>query len=185
MSILGVKPRWIALSATGAALGLMAFAVLAEPDPRLVWNGSASVPRGLYGIENRAPQRGELVLARAPESALSVAVLRGYLPFDMPVVKRLVAVPGDEICRFGAEISINGSVVATAQIRDLQGRFMPSWRGCVRLDDGEVFLLADHPHSFDGRYWGKSDRAAILGVAHPVWIFGEGAGRVSREDEAG
>ena len=182
---LGVRPRWIALSATGAALGLMAFAVFADPDIRLVWNGSASVPRGLYGIEDRAPKRGELVLARAPESALRVAISRGYLPSDMPVVKHLVAVEGDEICRFGTEISINGTVVATAQIRDLEGRLVPSWRGCERLDDGEVFLLADHPHSFDGRYWGKSDGADIHGVAHPVWTFGDSASRVSREEDAG
>ncbi len=179
------SPRWIALSATGAALGLMAFAVFAESGLRVVWNGSASVPRGLYGIENRAPQLGELVLARAPVAALRVAVSRGYLPYDMPVLKRLVAVGGDEICRLGAEITINGSVVATAQIRDLEGRLMPAWRGCEQLSKGEVFLLADHPHSFDGRYWGKSDGTAILGVAHPVWTFGEGADRVSCEDQAG
>ena len=185
MSIFCVRPRWVALSATGAALGLMAFAVYAEPDPRVVWNGSASVPRGVYGIEKRTPERGELVLARAPDAALRVAVSRGYLPSDMPVVKRLVAVEGDEICRIGAEISINGTVVATAQIHDLEGRLMPSWRGCERLDEGEVFLLADHPHSFDGRYWGRSDQDAILGVAHAVWTFGESTRGVSREDEAG
>ncbi len=185
MSGLRGAPRWIALSATGAALGLVAFAVFAEPHPRVVWNGSASVPRGFYGIEGRAPKRGELVLARAPDHGLRVAISRGYLPSDMPVVKRLAAVQGDEICRIGGEILINGTVVATAQIRDLESRLMPSWRGCERLGEGEVFLLADHPHSFDGRYWGKSACADIHGVAHPVWTFGESARRVSREDEAG
>ncbi len=176
--------RRIALLTTGAGLALMAFAVFAEPDPRLVWNGSASVPRGLYWIENRPPQRGDLVLARAPEMALRLGVWRGYLPSEMPVVKRLVGLQGDEICRLGRAVSVNGRAVALAHLRDLEGRLMASWRGCFQLGEGEVLLLADHPHSFDGRYWGKSDHAGILGVAHPVWTFGVSAGGESGGDKA-
>lgn len=176
--------RRIALLTTGAGLALMAFAVFAKPEPRLVWNGSASVPRGLYWIENRPPQRGDLVLARAPDAALRLGVARGYLPSEMPVVKRLVGVEGDEICRLGRVVSVNGRGVALAQLRDLEGRLMPSWRGCVQLSEGEVLLLADHPRSFDGRYWGKSDDAAISGVAIPVRTFGVSAVGVSGGNKA-
>lgn len=177
--------RWRALAAGGLSLAAIAFAVLVDPVPRLVWNGSASVPRGLYWVETRPPERGDLVLAELSDAALTLSVSRAYLPFAMPVVKRIAALEDDEICRNGPVISVNGAVRVEAVLRDLEGRLMPAWRGCRRLEPGEVFLLADHPHSFDGRYLGASKTDAILGVAHPVWTLGDGGSAIERGETAG
>jgi len=180
----GFAHRW-ALAAGGLSLAAIAFAALADPVPRLIWNGSASVPRGLYWIEHRPPERGDLVLSELSDAALTLSVSRGYLPFVMPVVKRIAALEGDEICRNGPVISVNGAVRAEAVLRDLEGGLMPAWRGCRSLEAGEVFLLADHPHSFDGRYLGASKTDAILGVAHPIWTVGDGVSATEREETAG
>ena len=48
---------------------------------------------------------------------------------------------------------------------------MPVWSGCRVLKDGEVFLLADHPKSFDGRYFGVTKTSRIIGVTRPLWTF--------------
>jgi type IV secretory pathway protease TraF len=46
---------------------------------------------------------------------------------------------------------------------------MPFWQGCRVLQTGEVFVLADHPGSFDSRYFGPLDTASIAGRAVLLW----------------
>jgi hypothetical protein len=66
---------------------------------------------------------------------------------------------------------INGQVLAEVFDKDREGRPLPSWEGCIRLVDGEFFLLQPHPYSFDSRYFGPVMRCDILGVARPLWTW--------------
>ncbi len=44
---------------------------------------------------------------------------------------------------------------------------------CRALRAGELFLLsATNPASFDSRYSGPIDAAAVLGRAQPMWTWG-------------
>jgi type IV secretory pathway protease TraF len=70
---------------------------------------------------------------------------------------------GDTVCAEGSAVSVNGETVAERGQVDAAGNPLPSWSGCVVLEAGEVFLLGDHPGSFDGRYWGVSDLAELGG----------------------
>lgn len=136
---------------------------------KLVWNASPSVPTGLYVINNTAPSRGDLVFVQLPKWAQIIADQRRYLPSNVPALKRIFALSDDRVCRFGRSIFINNVEVATAHLTDKQLRKMPHWSGCRTLLDDEVFLLADHPNSFDGRYFGITKMSEIIGVAHPIW----------------
>jgi conjugative transfer signal peptidase TraF len=136
---------------------------------KMVWNTSVSVPTGLYTIKNRPPVRGDLVLVRLPEHARELAGQRSYLPTDIPALKRVAALDGDIVCRFGRAVSANGETVAIARMNDGFAFIMPLWSGCVKLNDGQVFLLSHHPKSFDGRYFGVTDMAEVMGVAAPLW----------------
>ena len=136
---------------------------------KLVWNASPSVPTGLYVINNTVPSRGDLVFVPLPEWAQLIADQRRYLPLNVPALKRVTALSGDRVCRFGRSIFVNRVEVATARFTDSQLRYMPHWRGCRTLLDDEVLLLADHPNSFDGRYFGVTKTTGIIGVAHPIW----------------
>lgn len=86
----------LALSLLG--LGLIGLAALARPAPWLVWNASASAPIGLYRVLPGKPASGDLVLVRTPDSARQLAAERGYLPHDVPLVKRVAALDGDTVC---------------------------------------------------------------------------------------
>ena len=46
---------------------------------------------------------------------------------------------------------------------------MPRWTGCRRLSGGEYFLLMDSPLSFDGRYFGVTQRKDLVGRAVLLW----------------
>lgn len=151
----------------GTAIPVLALAVasLVSLPKKLIYNASASVPIGFYWIDQRPILRGDYVYVRVPERVRGLVIERGYLPPNVPLLKRVVGLDGDRICRVADEISVNGSVVATAKKRDGQGREMPDWRGCHILTKQTVFLLQDHPQSFDGRYFGPVDRRLIIGRA--------------------
>jgi conjugative transfer signal peptidase TraF len=137
----------------------------------MIWNASASVPLGLYVINPSATARvGDTVIARVPARFRPMAATRHYLPLDVPLVKHVAAGAGDEICALGPRIFINGLPVADRKAVDGRGRAMPWWEGCRRLGVGQLFLLmAASPDSFDGRYFGPSERSDIVGTARLVW----------------
>jgi conjugative transfer signal peptidase TraF len=158
---------WLFVSAIGVAL--VSVSATHFVPKRLVWNASPSVPTGLYRIENGTPKRGDIVLVELPEPYKTIADQRGYLPKNLPALKRVRALSGDQVCRFGRKVSINGATVSVAQLHDIRGLKLPEWSGCRTLKSYEVFLLTDHPKSYDGRYFGPVDRSAITGIAHPLW----------------
>src|SRR3546814_6263031 len=79
---------------------------------------------------------------------------RHYLPIGVPLMKHVVALPGQWACRVGAVVSVDGNRVAIAKSHDRMGRPLPSWQGCHRVRTDELFLLNPAPDSLDGRYFG-------------------------------
>ena len=164
------RRAWRALIFGVTMLSVLATSASLVPTPRLVWNASASAPIGFYWRIAGAPSRGDLVLARAPLWARKLAAERRYLPIGVPIVKRVAAVAGDVVCASGDAISVNGRLVAHRFASDRMGRPLPQWEGCQILDAGEFFLLmADAPDSFDGRYFGVTERRDIIGRLVPLW----------------
>jgi type IV secretory pathway protease TraF len=80
----------------------------------------------------------------------------------------VAAVPGQVVCRQGLELRVDGARIALARWRDRRGRELPDWQGCRPLGAREVFLLAPHPDSLDGRYFGPTPRRFVLGRAVPL-----------------
>lgn len=163
------RRRWAAIVAP--VIGIVVVSVELPIAPRLVWNPSASAPIGLYAVAPGAtPRRGDFVIVRVPATMRALAASRRYIPINVPLVKHVGAVAGDKVCAAGTVVSIDGSVAAIRRARDGAGRPMPWWRGCRRVGPDEVFLLSpDAPASFDGRYFGVSPSADIIGTARLLW----------------
>ncbi|MDE8652171.1 S26 family signal peptidase [Novosphingobium album (ex Liu et al. 2023)] len=160
--------RRIAVLAAGGAV-LLASAVF-PPTPRLVWNASASAPIGLYAVSPEdLAEAGDMVIARVPAPHRRLAATRRYLPMNVPLVKRVAAAAGDEVCALGQEIFVNGRWTAERRVADGAGRPMPMWSGCVRLRGRQLFLLMDTPASFDGRYFGVTEGIDVIGKARLLW----------------
>jgi conjugative transfer signal peptidase TraF len=144
--------------------------VALSPPPLLLWNASASTPRGLYRVLPGARiHRGDSAIASLPERYRTLAARRGYLPLGVPLVKRVAAVPGDRICARGATISIDGKTAAIRKKLDARGRKLPASSGCAVLRSGEYLLLGESPWSFDGRYFGPTRSTDIIGRAVLLW----------------
>jgi conjugative transfer signal peptidase TraF len=133
-------------------------------------NASASVPIGLYRIEKHPAKRDEIAVLQLPEWAALIASERHYLPRNAWLMKLVVALHGEIICRFGVHVFVDGKLIAQALAADKMHRPMPSWRGCRRLSLDQFFLLSRHRDSFDSRYFGTVDGALVAGTAKPILI---------------
>ncbi|MGH8514982.1 MAG: S26 family signal peptidase, partial [Gammaproteobacteria bacterium] len=91
--------RSITLTAMAGIAALMPLTSF-KPAPVLVWNASESVPVGLYYVQPAgALFVTTLVLAMPPEPLASSLVQAGYLRRGVPLLKRILAVPGQSVCR--------------------------------------------------------------------------------------
>jgi conjugative transfer signal peptidase TraF len=158
-------------AAIGLGTGLLALTIAIPPSPRLVWNASASAPIGLYAVDPEASiQVGNMVVAWLPDGWRALAARRRYLPANVPLVKQVAAVAGDQVCAVGAHVRVNGRPIVERRSTDAAGRPLPWWRGCIRLRQGQFFLLMrDSPASFDGRYFGPTEGAQLVGKAILLW----------------
>ena len=160
------RSRILAAIAAGA---LFTAAPLHGKTPWLVWNASPSVPLGLFRIDLAPVRRSDLVLIRLPPDVAELAARRNYLPRSAYLIKFVLAVAGDQVCRLGDRILVRGVFAARALTRDGLGRPMPRWQGCRQLASGDLFLLADNQRSFDSRYFGVVSARDVVGRAVLLW----------------
>lgn len=164
---------WKTLLATSAAAMSLALTAVTPPAPWLMWNTTASAPVGLYRLApTKHPAVGDLVVAQPPEPLASWFDEAGYLPRGVPLMKYVAAVAGQRICRWGDVLTVDGRLVARARDRDRLGRRLPVWSGCHRLGRDDLLLLNSASDSLDGRYFGPSHRADLIGQAIPIWTRG-------------
>lgn len=161
-----------------AVIAITAAAVVEMPT-RVVWNITASAPVGLYAI---APADvlsvPELVAVMPPEPLAGFMVGRGYIGRGVPLLKRVVGLPGQRVCRTGRAITVDGVEMGDALDRDRIGRALPIWQGCRVIADGQLFLMNWQVRdSLDGRYFGPIPASSVIGRALPLWTDEDGDGR--------
>ncbi|WP_417780057.1 S26 family signal peptidase [Stutzerimonas xanthomarina] len=173
------RGRLVIAALSACELAALAWSAFMRPDARFVYNASDSVPVGWYRIDPAGRQAnawpvGRIVLIRLPDAAATLAAQRGYLPIDVPLLKRVAAVAGQHVCIADRTVHIDNAAVAVALHTDRVGRRLQAWSGCRRLRPGELFLLSPtNPASFDSRYFGPADTSAVLGIAHSLGLGSE------------
>ena len=137
----------------------------------LFWNAglrinlTPSLPQGFYVLcQGTTPGKGDFVAFCLEGEFADLALERGYLqagscPSGLrPLLKRVAGMPGD---------AIPALLVRSA---DSQGRSMPSALPQGVIPPGMALVLADHPGSFDSRYFGLVPLDALQKVK-PVFVF--------------
>ena len=148
----------------------------AKSTMHYLWNASDSVPIGLYRLRSASKfVVTELVAVQPPEPLATFLSERGYLPRSIPMLKRVLALPGQTVCRDRLTIIVDKIQIGEARERDSRGRPLPAWLGCHVVAEDEVFLMNwQSADSLDGRYFGVLPTTAIVGRAEPLWTDEEG-----------
>jgi conjugative transfer signal peptidase TraF len=165
-----MKSRTATILMTFAAVALV-LSTMDGATPTYIWNASRSVPIGLYQLQPAGRLAvTELVAVRPPEPLATFLDLNGYLPIGVPMLKRVLALPGQTVCRKGLAISVDAIEMGEALARDSRGRPLPVWQGCRVVGADELFLMNwQSEDSLDGRYFGFFPNSSVIGKALPVW----------------
>lgn len=163
---------------TTVFLMMLGTAGVATPATRLrpptlyVWNASDSIPVGLYRLQSVGELSvTDLVAVQALEPLATFLADGGYLPRGVPMLKRVLALPGQTVCRNAHTITVDEIAMGEARDQDSRGRSLPVWEGCRVVAEDELFLMNwQSANSFDGRYFGVTPRDAVIARAQPVWI---------------
>jgi conjugative transfer signal peptidase TraF len=137
-------------------------------------NSSPSLPVGLY-IETSASDLAEFC---PPEPWGRFAAARGYRAHGIcrdgatPLLKPIVARPGDRIDVSAAGVRVNGELVPNSAPRsaDSKNRRLPSFPAGSRVVEPEtVWLVSSYSdRSFDSRYMGPIPKSCIRAYLRPL-----------------
>lgn len=175
-----VRRRALALAAVGISL---LFSFWWRTGVGLALNLSPSMPPGLYFTWPAGnPQTGDWVSLCIAPAVAPLYRSRQYLPDRdgcssglAPVLKPIVAVPGDVVSLEGEGVRVNGRLIPNSLALDTDSNGLPMPHlplGWFRhLDDGEYFVLATfHPRSLDSRYYGPVLWSQILSKVFPLFV---------------
>ncbi|MCL4466991.1 MAG: signal peptidase I [Chloroflexi bacterium] len=100
----------------------------------------------------REPERGDIVVFRAPQSP------------DRDYIKRVIGVPGDRVEVKGDKVYVNGTALSEPYIVDAPQYDYPP----TTVPPDSYFVLGDHRNnSSDSHVWGMVPRDNMVGVA---WV---------------
>lgn len=147
-------------------------------------NYTDSMPRGLWRATDDPIQRGKPVLVCPPPSRVITAareagyLISGSCPSGLaPLLKPVVAVPGDRVAVTSAGVTVNGREIPNSGLltQDGSGRRLPRAQiGLHTVAPGTVWVVSSfNPYSFDSRYFGPVQVAQVRGVARPIWLLGD------------
>jgi conjugative transfer signal peptidase TraF len=166
------------VKAAAIATGAVAVAVFALRPLGYRWNGSPSLPRGLYATAARS----DLIEFCPPQPWGYIALKRQYREpgvcpdYGSPLLKPIAASEGDRVELSAAGIGVNGRAIANTAPRVLDSMNRPLDHypfGTYVVQHGDVWVASSWNYkSFDSRYFGPVRLSAIRHYLRPVYVWG-------------
>lgn len=131
---------------------------------------SRSMPRGFYFIKPvHRLRHGDIVIFHPPTLALTFLIQKGLVPENGILMKNVMGIPGDYVCKKNHRIWINHRYIAPVYIHGLNQEYLPSKPFCQTLTKNQYLLMSTYiSRSFDGRYFGPVSKSRIIGKAIKV-----------------
>jgi len=148
----------------------------------LRFNWTLSAPVGVYRELPGPSRRGDLALLCLPSNIERLGRARSYLSSgscgsgSSPVLKQVVALPGDEVEVRQDFFAVNGRMLDRSELRDVDSLGRPLAHvplGYRKVPDGEAWVLGIHrERSWDSRYFGPIPIESIVGRVEPLFVLG-------------
>ena len=168
------------LRSVATAIALITAAAFAAGFAGVRVNTSSSLPLGLYVRTDRSSEQLIEFCPSEPYASLSRDRgyrVRGFTCPDcaVPLLKPVVARPGDIVKISPAGIAVNGRLLPnTAPLpRDAANRPLQAWpNGIYRVRPGTVWVASTYSRgSYDSRYIGPVEEKSIRGRLRPLWLL--------------
>jgi conjugative transfer signal peptidase TraF len=136
-----------------------------KTKPPVILNETASMAKGVYVRLGEVAdlKRGDIIAMPMNSAARIYLVKKLGYPKDTMLIKRVAGLSGDLVCRQSSVVTVNKRTLVAGSL-DRQGNPLPTWHGCRTLSNNQVFLLGDHPASFDSRYFGPVSQGELAGI---------------------
>jgi len=150
-------------------------------------NLTPSMPLGFYRVaEISAIKHGAIVSICLPDEIAKEGLRQGYLTKgkcangSIPVVKQVIAIPGDNVELSYQGITVNGKFhLAPFRFADHNGVAIKQFVGYGKYSNTQGYwLYGSHAplDSWDSRYFGAVARENIVNVVKPVLVLGLAVG---------
>jgi conjugative transfer signal peptidase TraF len=162
-----ISSKGVFLAASGLCLTLLCLCLAGYR-----FNATPSLPVGVYRLSADAPGKGDYAAFCLEGEFAELARERGYLQIGScpsglrPLLKKVAGLPGD---------LIPGDLAVRPV--DSLGRALPSVLPEGIVPPGMALLLAEHPGSFDSRYFGPVPLASLQ-KTEPVLLFNNPKGEL-------
>jgi conjugative transfer signal peptidase TraF len=176
------EQRRAALLVSAAMVGTLALVAASISAFGLRINRTASLPFGLYAASDATDAPMVSFCAPALPNGETLHA-RGYTSAGMchdggaPLLKPIVARPGDTVNVSGVGIAVNGSLLpnTAALLLDGEDRVLQGYpAGTYTVTPGTVWVASSYNGgSFDSRYFGPVADSLIREKVAPLWIAAE------------
>ena len=159
------KPLINAMMFVIIAYGL--YFILRYFDIGVIKQFTPSMPEGYYlTYYTQNITRDDDVLFKPNEHIQQFIVDHGWLPKGVPLLKRIVGIPGDKLCIKQRKVAINNKTIAIIKHKDSQGNPLPVFQFCGVIARNQYFVQGiANDHSFDSRYYGLISSNQIISKA--------------------
>lgn len=151
------KLRKVSLMVTRLAILAGIIVAIDQVGDRLDWVRGDSVPVTLAWIEGGRVNKGDYVLFETQHPIINEG-RRSHL------TKQVACVAGELLYFDGETFSCNGQALGGVVRATSDGRAIDVVTFNGTIPDGKVFVMGNHPRSFDSRYLGLLDVAQVTRV---------------------
>lgn len=168
--------------AAATSAGLLTIAAMyGSPASGFRFNWTFSAPVGVYRELPGPSRRGDLALLCLPSGIEGLGRARRYLSAgtcghgSSPVLKQVVALPGDEVEVQQNFFAVNGRMLDRSELREVDSFGRPLAHvplGHRKVPDGEAWVLGIYrERSWDSRYFGPIPIESIIGRVEPLFVL--------------
>jgi conjugative transfer signal peptidase TraF len=165
------RSRRRAFAAKVAVVAVASACLTALATSRLTVNFTPSLPLGVYLLDPGPPTVDDIVVFNPPPDLADFIASRHYLPADVTLLKRVVALEGQSVCFDDGRFTVDGRTIASIAPTDAHGRRLAPSPFCGVVPQDLAVVATDAEHSFDSRYFGPVS-VRDLTRARPLWTFG-------------